>query len=266
MRPDLTIVASSLLLFVGEERTGKAGLGAALDDIKNKFKGGLSPMYYQQITFIPFMIAAGNQMRFGMLPCRGEVRPSCMLCAAHLQSWPLCQYCCVSRLLTVFLQVKLCDHTYDVTLESECIAIMQSSINLYRLLFVLDSLAPDLHLRRLQGVPEHRQVHNADMPLRFNFPQPEPTLAPCRPEDTIINRHRCTVEKIIHNFDIFLDKFGYSFEAIEVGWFDVTRLSAQPELRYLHVCTAAPEVHYMCREPIECQLVSHIWYTPSPLG
>ena len=150
-----------------------------------------------------------------------------MLCAAHLQSWPLCQYCWVSRLLTVFLQVKLCDHTYDVTLGSDCIAIMQSSINLYRLLFVLDSLAPDLHLRKLQGVPEHRQVHN---------------------------------------FDIFLDKVGYLFEAIEVGWFDVTRLSAQPELRYLHVCTAAPEVHYMCREPIECQLVSHIWYTRSPLG
>ena len=91
VRPDLTIVASKLLLFVGEEKTAKAGLAAAYADVKEKFEDGLSPMYYQGISFIPFMIAAGNEMRFGMLHRHGEVTLSCMLCAAHLQTLSLCK-------------------------------------------------------------------------------------------------------------------------------------------------------------------------------
>ena len=91
VRPDLTIVASKLLLFVGEEKTAKAGLDAAYADVKEKFEDGLSPMYYQGISFIPFMIAAGNEIRFGMLHRHGEVTLSCMLCAAHLQTLPFCQ-------------------------------------------------------------------------------------------------------------------------------------------------------------------------------
>ena len=90
MRPDLTIVASSLLLFVGEEKAPKAGLGAAYADIRKKFKEGLSPLYYQNITFIPFMIAAGDQLQFGILHYDGKVTHSCMLCVAHLQAWPPC--------------------------------------------------------------------------------------------------------------------------------------------------------------------------------
>ena len=61
-----------------------------------------------------------------------------------------------SRLLTNFMQLELCRHTYDVTRESDRIAIMQSAVNLYRLLRVLDSQASDHHLRRVQGVAEHR--------------------------------------------------------------------------------------------------------------
>lgn len=64
------------------------------------------------------------------------------------------------------------------------------------------------------------------------FSQHEPTSAPCRPENTIIIRHRSSVEKIIKPFDDFLDRFGHSFEDIEVGWLDSTRLHAQPELQY----------------------------------
>ena len=89
--PDLTIVSSKLLLFVGEEKTAKAGLDAAYADVKEKFKDGLSPMYYQGISFIPFVIAAGNEMQFGVLHRHGEVTLSCMLCAAHLQTLPFCQ-------------------------------------------------------------------------------------------------------------------------------------------------------------------------------
>ena len=90
MRPDLTIVASSLLLFVGEEKAPKAGLDAAYADIRKKFKEGLSPLYYQNISFIPFMIAAGDQLRFGILHHNGQVTHTCMLYVSHLQAWPLC--------------------------------------------------------------------------------------------------------------------------------------------------------------------------------
>ena len=90
VRPDLTIVASSLLLFVGEEKAPKAGLGAAFADIRKKFKEGLSPLYYQNITFIPFMIAAGDQLQFGILHHDGKVTHSCLLRLAHLQAWPHC--------------------------------------------------------------------------------------------------------------------------------------------------------------------------------
>ncbi len=94
VRPDLTVVASSLLLFVGEEKAPKAGLGAAYDDIRKKFREGLSPLYYQNITFIPFMIAAGEQLRFGILHHDGKVTHNRMLCAAQLQAWPHCKCRC----------------------------------------------------------------------------------------------------------------------------------------------------------------------------
>ncbi len=43
VRPDLTIVASKLLLFVGEEKTAKAGLAAAYADVKKKFRMACPP-------------------------------------------------------------------------------------------------------------------------------------------------------------------------------------------------------------------------------
>ena len=93
-RPDLTVVASSLLLFVGEEKAPQAGLGAACDDIKNKFGEGLSPLYYQSITFIPFMTAAGELVQFGMLHRSGKVTHKCVLCVALFQAWPHCKRRC----------------------------------------------------------------------------------------------------------------------------------------------------------------------------
>ena len=56
----------------------------------------------------------------------------------------------------MFLQLELCSHTIDVALERDRIVIMQIAINLYRLLLVLDSRAPDLDRRAVQGVAEHR--------------------------------------------------------------------------------------------------------------
>ena len=159
MRPDLTIVASQLLLFVGEEKTAEAGLEAAYADIEAKFEDGLSPIYYQHITFIPFMIAAGNKMRFGMLHRSGEVTLRCMLCAAHVQALPFCQCCYENRPAeTTFLQCELCSHTLDVTLLRNRITVMQIAINLYRLLLVLVREAPDPQQRAVQNVPERRQV------------------------------------------------------------------------------------------------------------
>ena len=135
MRPDLTIVASQLLLFVGEEKTAEAGLEAAYADIEAKFEDGLSPIYYQHITFIPFMIAA------------------------HVQALPFCQCCYDNRPAeTTFLQCELCSHTLDVTLLRNRITVMQIAINLYRLLLVLVREAPDPQQRAVQNVPERRQV------------------------------------------------------------------------------------------------------------
>ena len=76
---------------------------AACADFRTKFEDGLSPMYYQGITFIPFLIAAGNEMRFGMLHSIGKVTHSCMLCAAHLRTLPFFVNVIVfSHLLTTF--------------------------------------------------------------------------------------------------------------------------------------------------------------------
>ena len=111
MQPDLTIVASQLLLFVGEEKTAEAGLEAAYADIEAKFEDGLSPVYYQHITFIPFMIAAGNKMRFGMLHRSGKVMLCCMLCAAHLQALQSANV--VMR--TGLLRPHACSVSYAVT-------------------------------------------------------------------------------------------------------------------------------------------------------
>lgn len=61
-----------------------------------------------------------------------------------------------SRLLTDFLQLELCSHTFNVTVGRDRIKIMQSAVNLYHLLLVLTSQAPDLHLRKVQGVEELR--------------------------------------------------------------------------------------------------------------
>ena len=140
MRPDLTIVASQLLLFVGEEKTAEAGLEAAYADIEAKFE-------------------AGNKMRFGMLHRSGEVTLRCMLCAAHVQALPFCQCCYENRPAeTTFLQCELCSHTLDVTLLRNRITVMQIAINLYRLLLVLVREAPDPQQRAVQNVPERRQV------------------------------------------------------------------------------------------------------------
>lgn len=90
MQPDLTVVVSKLVLFIGVAKTASAGLQAALADIKASFEDGLSPMYYQHISFLPFIIAAGSQMRFGMIHRCDKVMPSCMLCtpkSASLATW-----------------------------------------------------------------------------------------------------------------------------------------------------------------------------------
>ena len=155
MRPDLTIVASKLLLFVGEEKTAEAGLNAALADIRAKFGDGLSPIFYQEITFIPYIIAAGNRLRFGMLHSSGEVNQWHAVCILSTSFATLPRSCYIT-FLTMFLQLELCSHTIDVALERDRIVIMQIAINLYRLLLVLDSRAPDLDRRAVQGVAEHR--------------------------------------------------------------------------------------------------------------
>ena len=68
------------------------------------------------------------------------------------------------------------------------------------------------------------------MPLPSIFLQLKLPLLPCRLENTIIIRHRFKIEKIILFFDDFLEKFGHSFEDIEVGEQD-----AKP-CGYSHTC------------------------------
>ena len=95
------------------------------------------------------------------------------------------------------------------------------------------------------------------------FPQPEPTLAPCRPENTSIIRHVSTVHKIIYFFGDFLEKFGHSFADIEVGWLDAA--SCVHNHSYGKSTSASQLLEWVvCRQPMQTQLVTCYGTSPAP--
>ena len=165
---------------------------------------------------IPFMIAGGNKMPFGMLHRSGEVTPCCMLCAAHVQALPFCQCYYENRPAeTTFLQCELCSHTLDVTLLRHRIIQSPSTSTAS---FLCSSARPQT-LNSVQCKTRQRggECKRAHVPLHCIFPQLELTLAPCWPENTTIIRHRFKIEKIILFFDECLERFCHSFEDIKVG-------------------------------------------------
>ena len=59
-------------MFVGAETAGSVGRHRALHDIKSKM-GALSPLFYQDIPYMPVYAAAGHEIQFGFLLANGEV-------------------------------------------------------------------------------------------------------------------------------------------------------------------------------------------------
>ena len=59
-------------MFVGEEKAGSVGRHRALYDIKSKM-GALSPLFYQDIPYMPVYAAAGDEIQFGFMLANGEV-------------------------------------------------------------------------------------------------------------------------------------------------------------------------------------------------
>ena len=60
-------------MFVGEEKAGSVGRQRALHDIMSKI-GALSPLFYQDIPYMPVYAAAGDEIQFGFMLANGEVR------------------------------------------------------------------------------------------------------------------------------------------------------------------------------------------------
>ena len=68
------MIVQRLLLFIGKEE--KAGVGRALAqrDIMMKLQGGLPPIFYRDIPYMPVYAAAGDHIQFGFVLADGKVR------------------------------------------------------------------------------------------------------------------------------------------------------------------------------------------------
>ena len=72
-RPDFICIVGQLLMALGEEKA--VLLHEALADLVAKLKGGLNPVYYKEVPFLPLYIAAGSTVQFGIVMPNGVVSP-----------------------------------------------------------------------------------------------------------------------------------------------------------------------------------------------
>jgi|LauGreStaDraftv2_3_1035109.scaffolds.fasta_scaffold16275_3 hypothetical protein len=70
-RPDFICIVSQLLMALGEEKAML--LHEARADLVAKLKGGLNPIFYRDVPFLPLYIAAGSTVQFGVVMPNGEV-------------------------------------------------------------------------------------------------------------------------------------------------------------------------------------------------
>ena len=68
------MVVQRLLLFVGEEKKAGVGRDLAQQDIMAKLRGGLPPLFYRHIPYMPVYTAEGDHIQFGFVRANGKVR------------------------------------------------------------------------------------------------------------------------------------------------------------------------------------------------
>ena len=68
------MVVQRLLLFVGEEKKAGVGRDLAQKDIMDKLQGGLPPLFYRYIPYMPVYAAEGDHIQFGFVLAKGKVR------------------------------------------------------------------------------------------------------------------------------------------------------------------------------------------------
>ena len=50
------------------------GMSKSVQDLQTKMEGGLSPLFYGHIPYIPVYAAAGDEVQFGTVQANGTVR------------------------------------------------------------------------------------------------------------------------------------------------------------------------------------------------
>jgi hypothetical protein len=73
VRPDTHLVTEKLSLLFGEDKEANDELTEAWKDHRRKLKGGLNPVAYGRVPFIPLYAAAGDLIQFGRLTSDGQV-------------------------------------------------------------------------------------------------------------------------------------------------------------------------------------------------
>ena len=70
--PDFICIVQQLLMALGEEKSDS--LHDALADLVAKLVGGLNPLFYRDVPFLPVYIAAGSLVQFGVVLPSGQAR------------------------------------------------------------------------------------------------------------------------------------------------------------------------------------------------
>ena len=68
------MIIQRLLLFIGEEKKAGVGRDLAQRDIMMKLQGGLPPLFYRDIPYMPVYAAEGDHIQFGFVLANGKVR------------------------------------------------------------------------------------------------------------------------------------------------------------------------------------------------
>ena len=153
-----------------------------------KVKGGLNPISYRDVPFLPLYIAAGSTVQFGFMMPNGEVNSENtmkVVCQTpSTQNHPIWSH---------HPQVVLAKKQLDLNSYQGAVFAMLACINMYRLIPALLSLA----------APSDKRM---------------PLFKPIQREDeTTIMHLPNTVLKIVDDAKSFFKKFGTCFESVRVS-------------------------------------------------
>ena len=183
---------------LGEEKA--VLLHEALADLVAKLKGGLNPIFYRDVPFLPLYIAAGSTVQFGVVMPNGEV-------SRENTIWTMCDRLLPLNATILFSpQVVLAKKQFSINSCQGAVFAMLACINMYRLIPALLSLA----------APSDKRV---------------PLFKPIQREnETIIVHLPNTVLKTIYDANAFFSKFGTSFESVRVS------VTLKGTINIVHTC------------------------------